>query len=182
MYKSLALSSSKISVSMTSTNKLRLSKEVLDLAKEQLISLQEREDTDALVTEIDDEEGDNEEEEEDELESGIVVATNISLETYLNYYKGEARLTVKMRLLNGKVTIYEVPLGPHSAIAGEIGKFMGIWHNNLTVLGERDVIVSMNSVLRPDGAIQPDDLPQPVAGRECDSAGWPYPTVVVEVG
>ena len=58
---------------------------------------------------------------------------------------------------------------------------MGIWHNNLTVLGDRDVIVGRNSVLRPDGAIQPDDLPQPVAGQECDSAEWPYPTVVVEV-
>ena len=78
-----------------------------------------------------------------------------------------------MHLLDGKVVIYKVPPGPHAAIAGEIGKFMGIWHNNLTVLGNQDVIVGRNSVLQPDGAIQPDDLPQPVAGQECDSAGWP---------
>ena len=68
---------------MASTNRLRLNQEVLNSAKEQLIALQERKDTNALVTEIDD----NDNEEENELESGIIVATNISLETSLNYYK-----------------------------------------------------------------------------------------------
>ena len=126
---------------MTSMNKLRLSQEVLDSTKEQLISLQEREDTDVLVTEIDDEDDNNEEgEEDDELESGIVVAKNISLETYLNYSKGEARLTVKMRFLNGKVIIYEIPIGPHAAAIGEINRQVILWHSNISTLGERKII------------------------------------------
>ncbi|GBB92081.1 hypothetical protein RclHR1_01960031 [Rhizophagus clarus] len=168
---------------MASTNKLRLGKKVLESAKEQLIALQEREDTGVLVTEIDNEDDDNEEEEEeDKLESGIIVATNISLETYQNYYKEEAKLTVDMRLLDGNVIIYEVPLGPHAAVGGEFTRLMIMWYNNLMVFGDRNVIVSRNSLVRPDVTVQPNDLPQPVAGRECDSTGWPYPTVVMEVG
>ncbi|RIA98322.1 hypothetical protein C1645_750248 [Glomus cerebriforme] len=162
--------------------RLKLGRKTLDSAKEQLLALQEREVTEVLVTEGVVIEEKEEEEEEEELETGIVVAKNISLETYLNYHKQETGLTVDMRLLDGNVIIYEVPLGPHAAVAGEIGKLMGIWHNNLTILGERDVIVDRNTVVRPDASIQPDDLPRPPVGQECDKAGWPYPTVVVEVG
>ena len=87
-----------------------------------------------------------------------------------------------MHLLDGKVIIHEVPLGAHGEVAGEIGKRMIIWHNNLIVSGERDVIVDRNSVLRPDASIRPDQLPAPPAGQGCDASGWPYPTLVVEVG
>ncbi|GES84360.1 hypothetical protein RCL_jg6979.t1 [Rhizophagus clarus] len=78
---------------------------ILESAKEQLVALQEREDTGVLVIEIDNEDDGNKED-EDELEGGIIVPRNISLETYLNYYKGEARLTVDTRLLDGNYYSY----------------------------------------------------------------------------
>ncbi len=172
--------SSHLSVQAPKT-KLRLDSKVLELVKEKLIELQEREDTEVLAMEEEvTEEEVAKEETMNELENGIVVARNISLKAFLNYQ--ETGLTVNMRLLDGKVIIHEVPLGSHGIIAGEIGKQMGIWHNDLAVFGEWDVIVDRNSVLRPDGSIQPDNLPRPPVGQECDSSGWAYPTVVVEVG
>jgi len=115
-----------------------------------------------------------------ELENGIVVARNISLKAFLNYK--ETGLTVNVRLLDGKVIIHEVPLGSHGVLAGEIIGQIKMWYNDLVVFGERDVIVNRNSVLRLDRSIQPDNLSQPPVGQECNSSGWAYPTVVVEVG
>ncbi len=145
------------------------------------MELQEREDTEVLAMEEEvTEEEVAKEETMNELENGIVVARNISLKAFLNYK--ETGLTVNVRLLDGKVIIHEVPLGSHGAVAGEIGRQMVIWHNDLRIFVERDVIVNMNSVLHPDGSIQPYQLPRPPVGQDCDSSGWAYPTVVVEVG
>ncbi len=110
----------------------------------------------------------------------FVVVRNISLKVLLNYQ--ETGFTINMHLLNGKVIIHEVPLGSHGVLAGEIIGQIKMWYNDLVVFGERDVIVNRNSVLRLDRSIQPDNLPQPPVGQECNSSGWAYPTVVVEVG
>ncbi|GBC03828.1 hypothetical protein RclHR1_05350002 [Rhizophagus clarus] len=162
--------------------KFRIKREVLNSAEERLLTFQQREDTGVLATEAEEEEVSEEEEEENELESGIVIARNISLKNYLDYRNGETRFTVDTRLLDGKVIIYEAPLSIHGAVAGEFTTRMRFWHNNLVACGERDVIIGVRSVSRPDGSIQPDDLPKPAPGRGCDLDDWPYPTVVIEVG
>jgi hypothetical protein len=71
------------------------------------------------------------------LESGIVIARNISLNNYLNYHNSEKGFTVDMRLLDGKVIIYETPLSIHGAVAGEFTKRMTFWHNDLVAFGEQ---------------------------------------------
>ncbi|PKC06475.1 hypothetical protein RhiirA5_419526 [Rhizophagus irregularis] len=149
MYESLALSSSKLSVSMT---KLRLNREVLNSAEERLLTFQQGEDTGVLATETEEEDSE-EEEEKDELESGIVVARNISLNNYLNYRNGETgfRLTCDYLMETSLFTRHLLPL--------------------VSEMCEISI-----------GSIQPDDLPQPAAGRGCDLDDWPYPTVVSKVG
>jgi hypothetical protein len=59
---------------------------------------------------------------------------------------------------------------------------MVIWHNDLILSFERDIIVGKNSVFCPSVTIRPYQLPAPPRGQGADSSGWVYPTVVVEVG
>ncbi|RIA87886.1 hypothetical protein C1645_853435 [Glomus cerebriforme] len=167
----------------TLKTKFRLTSKVLDSAREKLLELLEKEDTEELVTDrkVTQEEIDEEEEVTvDDLENGIIVTRNISLDAFLKYR--ETGPTVKMSLLEGKVIVHEVQLGSHAVVAGEIVGQMKIWHNYLMVFSGRNVIVGRNDSFIPDGSIQPQGLPQPPAGQECDKSGWPYPTVVVEVG
>src|SRR5436190_2242342 len=97
-----SISSSHSSVQRLKT-KLRLEARVIDSAKKKLIELQEKVDTEKLVTEVEDAEEDTEEkvaEEEEtvnELENGVIIARNISLAAFLNYRE----VRPKMRLIDG---------------------------------------------------------------------------------
>src|ERR1044071_4703456 len=98
MYESMA--SSCLSAKTPKT-KLKLESEVLDSAMRKLTELQEKEDTEVLITEVTEEEvaemkvdemkvaetevAEMEEETMNRLENGIVVARNISVEAFLKY-------------------------------------------------------------------------------------------------
>jgi len=174
------------SLVQTSKSKLRLTSEVLESAREELLKQLALEDTEELVTEreVTQEEIDQvEEEPENEWENGIIVERNISLDAFFKYQENNEGInTVKMSLLEGKVVIHEVPLGIYGVVAGEVIGQMRVWYNRLNTFHDRNVIVDRNSTVIPDGSVQPRDLLRPPAGQGCDSDGVPYPTVVVEVG
>ena len=51
---------------------------------------------------------------------GIVLARNILLESYQNFCKAEKNLPVKIRLVNREIVAYEISLGFHGTVAGEV--------------------------------------------------------------
>ncbi|CAG8595061.1 1255_t:CDS:2 [Rhizophagus irregularis] len=96
-----------------------------------------------------------------EQETQIILAENISLEgflkVFLDYIENEQDLPVKIRLVDGKVTAYEVALTPHAVVASYI-------------------------YFVADATIRPWNVPNSPPVRACNSSGYEYPTMVVEVG
>ncbi|CAG8625232.1 2442_t:CDS:1 [Ambispora gerdemannii] len=113
---------------------------------------------------------------------GIIIDREISRKAYLKFCEGEPRISVKHRLVDGKIEAYEMPLNSHSAVQGELIYIMRGWSDQLRVHGELDVIVDTRSVYRPDACVQPRNRRQPQPSRAVNSSGKPYPTLVVEIG
>jgi len=113
---------------------------------------------------------------------GIVLARNISLESYQNFCKAEKNLPVKIRLVNGEIVAYEIPLGPHGTVAGELSALIRGWSNQIICTAEDDINVTPNSHFTTDYTFQPRRLPPPPVGQACNSLGWAFPNMVVEVG
>ncbi|CAG8607011.1 2903_t:CDS:2 [Acaulospora morrowiae] len=146
-----------------STTQLRLRKELLNLARERLLAVQQEENMEAS-----------------ENMEPIVIAENVSLEAYINFCKTEQKLPVRIRLVDGKVIAYEVPLSNHGMVAGEIAFLIHSWNNQLRHVQEEDLVVSQNSYLTADVTIRPLDLPPSPADQEPNSDEGAYPTMVVE--
>jgi hypothetical protein len=116
-------------------------------------------------------------------QEGIILAENISFESYVNFCETEPKLPVRIRLINGKVIAYEVLLGPHSSASFQVCFLICNWDNEQLTGGcGEDLIVASNSYFTADATIRPIYLPPPLASQACNSIGWAYPNVVVEVG
>lgn len=78
-----------------------------------------------------------------EQETQIILAENISLEgflkVFLDYIENEQDLPVKIRLVDGKVTAYEVALTPHAVVASYMSHLA--WNNQLAGGCEENLIV-----------------------------------------
>ncbi|GBB97658.1 hypothetical protein RclHR1_03030002 [Rhizophagus clarus] len=138
-------------------SRLSLSQELLNSAKERLLG-------------------------QDPPAEGVVLARNISLESYQKFCEAEKNLPVKIRLVNGEIIAYELPLGPHGTAAFHVGALMNKWCNQITGTAEEDIKVAPNSYFTADMTFRPRRLPTPPANQACNSLGWPYPTMVLEVG
>ncbi|CAB4390998.1 unnamed protein product [Rhizophagus irregularis] len=136
--------------------KLRISPELLDSARERLL--------------------------EPSPPEGVVLARNISLESYQNFCKAEKNLPVKIRLVNGEVVAYEIPLGPHGTVAGEVSALIRGWSDEITCTAEEDINVAPNSYFTDDFSFRPRRLPPPPVGQACNALGWAFPNMVLEVG
>jgi Uma2 family endonuclease len=160
MYASTFSTSSSYQYSTSSrTPKLRLSQDVLDVAKNRLLD-------------------------KNPPQEGIVLATNVSLESYVDFCE-EKKLPVKLRLINGKVVAYELPQREHSSATFNVGLLISEWAGGRHAISgttEEDLIVAGNSYFTADLAIRPRNLPPPLPGRACNSRGSAYPTLVLEVG
>jgi len=144
------------STTMQST-RLRLPQELLDSAKERLLG-------------------------QDPPAEGVVLARNISLESYQKFCEAEKNLPVKIRLVNGEVIAYEVPLGPHGTTAIQVTQQILRWCYQITGTAEEDIDVAPNSYFTADITFRPRRLPPPPVGQACNSLGWAFPNMVVEVG
>ena len=114
---------------------------------------------------------------------GIVVASNVPRETYLEFCNGEPKVSVKHRFVDGKVIAYEIPLNPHSVVQGVLTGEMYTWNRcELDVMGETDVTVNTRDVYRPDACIRPQQRRQPPQRQAVNATGNPYPTMVIEIG
>ncbi|RGB28571.1 hypothetical protein C1646_767646 [Rhizophagus diaphanus] len=56
------------------------------------------------------------------------------------------------------------------------------WNNQLAGGCEENLIVRPNSYFVADTTIRPRNVPNPPSARACNSSGYEYPTMVVEVG
>ncbi|RGB25792.1 hypothetical protein C1646_771271 [Rhizophagus diaphanus] len=139
------------------SSRLRLSQELLDSVKERLL-------------------------EPNPPAEGVVLARNISLESYQNFCKAEKNIPVKIRLVNGEVVAYEIPLGPHGTAAGTVAASIARWCDEVTCTAEEDINVAPNSYFTADYAFRPRRLPPPPVGQACNSLGWAFPNMVLEVG
>jgi hypothetical protein len=119
-----------------------------------------------------------------EQETQIILAENISLEdflkVFLDYIENEQDLPVKIRLVDGKVIAYETALTPHAVVASYVSSLA--WNNQLAGGCEENLIVGPNSYFVADATIRPWNVPKPPPARACNSSGYAYPTMVVEVG
>ncbi|RGB37672.1 hypothetical protein C1646_756635 [Rhizophagus diaphanus] len=115
-------------------------------------------------------------------EEGVVLAKNVSLGNYVKFCETESNLPVKIRLINGNVVAYELAQTSHGTAAGEVFGLMRAWSNQMTGTPEEDIIVAPNSYFTADFSIRPRNLPPPQAGLSCNSDGFSYPNMVIEVG
>ncbi|CAG8547483.1 2643_t:CDS:1 [Paraglomus occultum] len=114
---------------------------------------------------------------------GIVVASNVPRETYLEFCDGEPKVSVKYRLIDGKVVAHDLPLDPHSRVQGVLTGEMYTWNRReLWVMGETDITVNTRDVYRPDVCIRPSQRRQPPQRQAANPSGNPYPTMVIEIG
>ncbi|CAG8677380.1 1423_t:CDS:1, partial [Paraglomus occultum] len=114
---------------------------------------------------------------------GIIVASNVPRETYLEFCNREPKVSVKYRLIDGKVIAHDLPLDPHSTVQGVLTGEMYNWnHRELRVMGETDITVNMRDVYRPDACIRPIQRRQPSQRQAVNPSGNPYPTMVIEIG
>ncbi|CAG8760707.1 10841_t:CDS:2, partial [Racocetra persica] len=97
---------STISTSNLSTTSFRLNKELLNQTRNQLLIFQQN---------------DNEE------MKPVIIAENVSLETYIKYCKAERKLPVSIRLVDGNIQAYEVPLTSHGGVSSEISFLISNW-------------------------------------------------------
>ncbi|CAB5394807.1 unnamed protein product [Rhizophagus irregularis] len=91
---------------------------------------------------------------QDPPERGVILAENISFESFQNFCETEPKLPVKIRLVNGTIVAYEVTLTPHGSAVYFIA----------------------------DLTFRPRRLPPPPPDQACNSSGYAYPNMVVEVG
>ncbi|CAG8591799.1 12386_t:CDS:1 [Acaulospora morrowiae] len=162
-YFSSNVSTATTSSRMQSTS-LRLSNESLDQVRDRLLAFQE------------------EKMEANEDTKPIIIRENVSIETYIKYWEVERKLPVSIRLVEGKIIAYEVPLTSHGIVAGEIAFLIRSWNNQLYNAQKEDLIVGPNSYYTADLTIRPRGLPRPPPDQGPNSEGRPYPTLVVEVG
>lgn len=114
---------------------------------------------------------------------GIAIDKEISLNTYLKFCESEPDVIVKYYLIDGKIEAYDVPDELHASVQGKLICIMGTWNNQLTVSGERDVIVNARSVYRGDINVRPTYFqPQQPQRPQPPRAGRHYPNLVVEIG
>ncbi|CAG8456824.1 3829_t:CDS:2 [Acaulospora morrowiae] len=144
---------------------LRLRKELLNLARDRLLAVQQEEKMEAS----------------EDIEQ-IIIAGNVSLEAYIKFCKTVQKLPVNIRFVDGKVVAYEVPLANHGKVSGMITFLIRTWNHQLFSITREDLIVSQSSYLTADVTFRPLDLPPSPAGQELNSDGGAYPTMVVEVG
>lgn len=57
-------------------------------------------------------------------EEEVVLAKNVSLESYVKFCEAKNNLPIKTRSINGNVVAYELPLTPHGAAASEVYRSM----------------------------------------------------------
>ncbi|CAG8683912.1 7753_t:CDS:2, partial [Dentiscutata heterogama] len=75
----------------------------------------------------------------------------------------------------------EVPLTDHGAVVSKFLILINDWDDQLLSVVEEDLILE-SSYCTADLTIRPSDLPLPHPGREPNSSGVAYPTMVIEVG
>ncbi|CAG8753222.1 9542_t:CDS:2, partial [Funneliformis mosseae] len=73
-------------------------------------------------------------------------------------------LPVNIRLINGKIIAYEVPLSSHGLVANRIGTLICTWNNQLRGTLKEDLIMGLNSYYTSDYTIRPRGLPRPPSG------------------
>ena len=147
----------------TYINRIRLSSEILDSARATLLEAAQREEAADVPNEV-------------------VLLENVSLERYIRYRNNRPTLNVNIRLLDGKIVAYEVPLDDHSAPASTLDRLMGGWSNRMLGFPMLDIKIGQNTMYHADVAFRPRGLPQPPAGQGVNATGNPYPTMVVEIG
>lgn len=59
---------------------------------------------------------------------------------------------------------------------------MSRWSDQIIAGTEKDIIVAQNSYFTTDGTFRPECLPPPPGDQACNSLGWAFPTMVLEVG
>ncbi|RIA98315.1 hypothetical protein C1645_870771 [Glomus cerebriforme] len=85
----------------------------------------------------------------------IVIDEEVSFEKYLKFSESESEISVKCRLIGGKIEAYEIPINPHALLQAKLIFIVDNWNDQfLAILGSRPV----------------------------NSSGQPYPTLVVEIG
>lgn len=156
-------------LSMTSTPKpkiLRLPKSILDSAKAALLAFnREEERTDVGPREI-------------------IVAKDVSLDSYLQYReRDKLPVHVRMRLVDGRIAIYEAPDYMHASVQVAVHFVMKGWNLlHLSSFTDVDMIVGQNASYTADIAQLPRNRAQPPAGLGANVDDDPYPTIVVEIG
>ncbi|RIA89712.1 hypothetical protein C1645_824405 [Glomus cerebriforme] len=114
---------------------------------------------------------------------GIVIDEEVSLEKYLKFSESEPKISVKCRLIGGKIEAYEIPIDPHALLQAKLIFIACNWNDQfLAVLGELDIIVGTRDIYRCDLCVRPINRPIPQGLRPVNSSGQPYPTLVVEIG
>ncbi|CAG8649511.1 uncharacterized protein OCT59_007715 [Rhizophagus irregularis] len=119
---------------------------------------------------------------QDPPERGVILAENISLESFQNFCETEPKLPVKIRLVNGTIVAYEVTLTPHGSAVCNVNGLAYDWSKQLLGAFAEDLIVGPNSYFIADLTFRPRRLPPPPPDQACNSSGYAYPNMVVEVG
>ena len=99
-----------------------------DIARERLIAFQQH-----------DEDGNME-------LSELTLATNVSLESFVKY-REKTKPSVQMRLVDGKIRVYEVPFHTHGVTVGNLAVMAALWSNQLNVITELDIVVGLNTTM-----------------------------------
>ncbi|GBC10450.1 hypothetical protein RclHR1_09640001 [Rhizophagus clarus] len=115
-----------------------------------------------------------------EQETQVTLAENVSIENFIDYIENEQDLPVKIRLVDKKVIAYEVVLTPHGVVTGYVIALA--YANQLVGASEENLIVGPNSYFTADATIRPRRVPPPPLAQACNSSGYAYPTMVIEVG
>ncbi|RUS20340.1 hypothetical protein BC937DRAFT_95457 [Endogone sp. FLAS-F59071] len=97
--------------------------------------------------------------------SDIVIAENVSLDSYLNYAEQDDKHPVRFRLENGTILAHEVPSHPHAAAQGRVTKWIDQLLDHVDQLPTVNMIVGPNSVYEPDVAFRPLRRPRPPAAQ-----------------
>jgi hypothetical protein len=115
-----------------------------------------------------------------EQETQVVLAEDISIENFIDYIEKEPNLPIKIRLVDKKVIAYETALTPHAVVTGYIIAIA--YASQLVGASKENLIVGPNSYFIADATVRPRYVPRPPPAQACNSSGYAYPTMVVEVG
>jgi hypothetical protein len=158
MYSLSTISTSSYQYSTTPRNsRLKLPQTILDSARERLLG-------------------------QNPPEGGVILDRNISLESYVKYRETEEDHSVQIRLLDGEIIAYELPLKPHGSAVIQVSSSLYSWSNLITGSSEDDLIIAPNSYFTADCTFGPRNLPPPLPNQACNSLGDAYPNMVLEVG